>query len=66
MTSRQATLVVWAVLAGSMLGLQAAALVSKGARPGLGSCVRRVTSTRAGRVVLFLGWVWLGWHSFAR
>jgi hypothetical protein len=32
----------------------------------LGGVVKRITSSLGLRIVLFLGWGWLGWHLFAR
>ncbi|HUY23395.1 MAG TPA: DUF6186 family protein [Acidimicrobiales bacterium] len=66
MTGRQATLLVWAVLAAVVLVFQLAAVMSGGRRPGLGTMVRWLTAGRVGRCVAVLAWMWLGWHAFAR
>ena len=43
-----------------------AAALSGGRLPTLGSVVTRMTASGAVRILLTLGWVWLGWHAFAR
>ncbi len=66
MIGRDGTLVVWALLGAVLAAGQIAALVTRGRFPGLGSLVERVTAGPAGRILLVLGWMWLGWHAFAR
>jgi hypothetical protein len=66
MTDREVSLVVWAVLGVTLVGLQVVAVRSDGRFPGLGELVTRLTLHRAGRVTLLVGWMWLGWHAFAR
>lgn len=69
MTSREITLCVWA-----LLGLIAVLIVCVPALwPGPGMrlatprvAVAEVASKLAGRILLVLGWMWLGWHLFAR
>jgi hypothetical protein len=31
-----------------------------------GRAARRLTRSTSARVIVFLGWAWLGWHLFAR
>jgi hypothetical protein len=66
MIDRHGTLVVWAVLGALVVGCQIVAVVTSGRFPGVGPLVRRVTVNPGGRGVLVLGWMWLGWHAFAR
>ncbi len=66
MIGRHTTLIVWAVLGAGVVVLQLVAVRSTGRLPGLGTVVRRVATYRAGRYLLVLGWMWLGWHAFAR
>jgi hypothetical protein len=40
--------------------------LSGGRLPTLGAVVLRLKASRIGRVLLALGWAWLGWHAFAR
>jgi hypothetical protein len=63
---RHATLLVWGALGLITLACQFAVSMSKGRLPSLLAVVRRLTSFRLGRWILVLGWMWLGWHSFAR
>lgn len=66
MIDRHVTLIVWAVLGSSLVVGQFASWTSHGRLPGLGRFVRRVIANRAGRYLLVLAWMWLGWHAFAR
>jgi hypothetical protein len=34
--------------------------------PALGEWLGYLMRARAGRVLILLGWLWLGWHYFAR
>ena len=39
----------------------------KGSRiPTLGEWLGYVVRSRAGRLLILLGWLWLGWHYFSR
>ncbi len=39
----------------------------KGSRiPTLGEWLGSVMRSRAGRLLILLGWLWLGWHYFSR
>lgn len=66
MIGRHVTLLVWALLGAAVVVGQIIAVVSRGRFPGLGTLVRRLTASRAGQILLVLGWMWLGWHAFAR
>jgi hypothetical protein len=66
MIGRHTTFVVWALLGGALGVCQMAAAMSRRRLPGLGTLVRRVTASVAGRSVFVLAWMWLGWHAFAR
>lgn len=63
---RDATLLVWGGLGLIILACQFAVSVSKGRLPSLVTVVGRITSTQSGRWLFLLGWMWLGWHAFAR
>jgi hypothetical protein len=66
MIGRGASLVVWAVLGATLIVGQIVAVTSGGGRLGLGTFVRHLTGRRFGRVLVILGWMFLGWHAFAR
>ncbi|HEY5024363.1 MAG TPA: DUF6186 family protein [Acidimicrobiales bacterium] len=66
MIGRHATLIVWVALGAVFVLGQLAATVSKGRVPGLGSLVGPIIHRGAGRYLLVLAWMWLGWHAFAR
>jgi hypothetical protein len=66
MIGRHVTLVVWALLGAAVVAGQVIAVASRGRFPGLGTLVQRLTAIRAGQILLVLGWMWLGWHAFAR
>jgi len=66
MIGRDGTFLVWALLGAALVAGQVAAWASGGRFPGLRVLVERVTARPAGRIALVLGWMWLGWHAFAR
>jgi hypothetical protein len=66
MTSREWTLLVWALLGGVVVAWFLVTMLSRGRFPTLGAIVGRLIDNRVGRVLLTLGWMWLGWHAFAR
>jgi uncharacterized protein (DUF58 family) len=60
------TLVIWGILLAAALLLEA---LGRGRTAGLvsaGELIRYIVKARTGRVILVLGWMWLGWHLFAR
>ena len=66
MSTRDATLAVWAALGALAVAAELAALAWRGRVPGIGAVLDRIGSNRVGRAALVLGWMWLGWHAFAR
>ena len=66
MTDREWTLLVWALLGLVVVTCLVVSAMSKGRFPGPGALVRRIATPRAGRALLVLGWMWLGWHLIAR
>jgi hypothetical protein len=66
MTWRQATFAVWIGLAAVLVVCEVAVLASRGRLPRVGELVTAATAHRAARAILLLGWMWLGWHAFAR
>jgi hypothetical protein len=65
MSPRALSLAVWAALGGAVVALQLLALATRrvATLSGLGHLLARVAPVRA---FLLLGWMWLGWHLFAR
>ena len=66
MTWHQISLAIWIALATLLIVCQVVVLRSHGRLPRIGELFSRITSTGAGRGLLLLGWMWLGWHAFAR
>lgn len=66
MTSRALTLLVWALLGGAALGLSllSAAVPSRLSTPR--AALAALVASPLRRPILLLGWMWLGWHLFAR
>jgi hypothetical protein len=66
MTWRAVTFVVWGLLALSVAGLWVLAATGQGgvARPG--ALLRTMMANGYVRAAVLLGWMWLGWHFFAR
>lgn len=64
--TRMVVLTVWAVLAAAVVICVALGVGSGRVLPTFGALVDRVTCRWPGRVLLVLGWMWLGWHFFAR
>jgi uncharacterized membrane protein YhaH (DUF805 family) len=63
--SRAANLVVWSVVAATLVGWQVAALLTP-SLPSLADVVRRLRDRWPTRWALLIGWAWLGWHTFVQ
>ena len=57
---------VWALLAAAALGLWACSRSSREAPARPAVVVERLATGPWLRVALVLGWMWAGWHLFAR
>jgi hypothetical protein len=66
MTTRDWSLVVWALLAVAFAALVVLSHRPEGHITTLGSTMGRITGRPVGQGLLLLGWMWLGWHAFAR
>lgn len=64
MSSAAASYLVWALLGVAVVVVLALSLTGRVAR--LSPVVARVLSKLPARLALLLGWMWLGWHFFAR
>jgi hypothetical protein len=66
MTWRTFSFVVWGVLLAAFIGYQIAGRLGGSRWPRVATMCERVERPLAGRVIVMLGWMWLGWHAFAR
>jgi hypothetical protein len=66
MNDRTLTIAAWIALGVVFLALQILAAATRRLFPGVGTALDRIVALPAGRVVVALGWMWLGWHVFAR
>jgi hypothetical protein len=65
MTSRTATFVGYGVIVASVVVLATVA-ARRANWMTLPDALRALTRKRAVRILVVVGWVWLGWHLFAR
>jgi hypothetical protein len=66
MVTRVITIIGFAALILALFVLEFLAR-RKGSRiPTLGEWLGYVMRSKAGRVLILLGWLWLGWHYFSR
>lgn len=63
--TRDAVLAVWAALAAGLLSCEVLAVLGRGVA-GVGTFLGAVSKTPTRRLVYFVGWMWVGWHFFAR
>ena len=66
MTGREWSFLIWAVLGLAVTVWLVATWLSGGRLPTLGAVLLRLKASSIARVLLAVGWAWLGWHSFAR
>ena len=66
MTWRAVTLAVWGCLGAVLVAGAVVAHTSKGRWPDAGALFRLLTASALGRLAVIAGWMWLGWHVFAR
>jgi Family of unknown function (DUF6186) len=60
------TVVGFVVIIGAMVILELLSRRPSSRIPRLGEWLGYVMRPRAGRALILLGWLWLGWHYFAR
>lgn len=58
--------VIWAFAAFLLLMDELLSISSRGAVPGIARVLEIASSKPYRVIVLFIGWMWLGWHLFAR
>jgi hypothetical protein len=64
--TRLALLAVWAAIAASVVACELLSVANRRRTAGLDRFLRLVGAGRWRTFPLFLGWMWLGWHFFAR
>lgn len=57
---------VWGALGAAAVACEAAAVTSRGRVAPLGEALGRLAAARWRMVACFVGWMWVGWHFFAR
>jgi hypothetical protein len=63
---RSLTVAGYLVIAIAILALDLAARRDTSRLPSLGDVVSTLSSRRAGRIAVVIGWWWVGWHFFVR
>lgn len=66
MTSRVVTAAGFGIIIAAMVLLEMIARRRTNKIPTTGEWLGYVMRPRAGRAFILLGWLWLGWHYFAR
>ena len=66
MVTRVVTIVGFAALILALLVLEFLARRKDSRIPTLGQWLGYVMRPKAGRLLILLGWLWLGWHYFSR
>jgi hypothetical protein len=66
MTSRAVTIVGYLLIMGCGVALELSSRRRGSPVPSFGAVLRRIVSTRSGRVGVMTGWAWLGVHFLAR
>jgi hypothetical protein len=66
MSTRIITIIGFACVIGALAALEAVARRGTTRIPTLGQWLGYVMRPRTGRALILLGWLWLGWHYFAR
>jgi uncharacterized protein DUF6186 len=66
MTSKVVTIVGFAIVVAILVLLEVLGRRRSSRIPTTGEWLGYVMRPRAGRALILLGWLWLGWHYFAR
>jgi hypothetical protein len=64
--TRQIWLAVWAAIGAGALIIEAVSVATRRRVVGFAETLRSLTWGNVGAAVLFVAWMWLGWHVFAR
>ena len=63
---RPVILAGWALVALLVVACELVSLLTHRRYAGFSSLLERASSGRIGLVLCFVGWMWVGWHFFAR
>jgi len=66
MSSRDATIIGYLIVAAAAISLQVIAVRQPRRLPSLGQVLSHVMQSRTGRVGVVVAWAWIGLHFFAR
>lgn len=66
MTSRAITIAGFAVVIVALVTLEILGRRNNSPIPKLGEVLGYAMRPKAGRLLILVGWLWLGWHFFAR
>jgi hypothetical protein len=66
MSTRMITIIGFACVIVALVALEVVARRGATRIPTLGQWLGYVMRPRTGRALILLGWLWLGWHYFAR
>jgi ABC-type microcin C transport system permease subunit YejE len=66
MTTRAITIIGFSALIATLIVLEMLGRRKTNKIPTLGEWLGYVMRPRAGRALVLVGWLWLGWHFFAR
>jgi Family of unknown function (DUF6186) len=66
MSTRAITIAGFAAIIAALVVLEILGRRETNRIPALGEWLGYIMRPRAGRVLILLGWLWLGWHYFAR
>ena len=66
MTSRELTLAVWSLIGLAVVVCAGISAARPASLPTPLTAFDALVASVAGRVLVLVGWMWLGWHLFAR
>jgi hypothetical protein len=66
MTSRVITIIGFVVILGVLVALEVLGRRPTNRIPTVGQWLGYTMRPRSGRALILIGWLWLGWHYFAR
>jgi hypothetical protein len=64
--TREAVLWVWAVVVAGLVLCEPLSLATRRRTASIGTLLAVLGASRLRLVAVFVGWMWVGWHLFAR